>query len=248
MSNPHAMGGGHDRALAILAAMVAGPTVEIPPRVVAPSDFQAWFESACHGALKFTRIRSPVRPRGTVRFCRGVSQRADAGLFHGGDAGASPRGVPRRSIHLISPSSRETVAGNAKWVREQFEAVADEGPEALVVIAHSRGACNALAFALENPEFVRDRVHALFLIQGPFGGTGLVDYVLGEGPPMDGRMPWRHRIVARLLARARGVSRFEREPRRPDRAQPIGVEDVLAGDVGTQRRRGPDRRVPGPIT
>ena len=69
------------------------------------------------------------------------------------------------------------------------------------MIAHSRGACDALAFALRNPGFVRDRIQALFLVQGPFGGTGLADYVMGEGPPMDSRMPLRHRVLAYLLGR-----------------------------------------------
>ena len=74
----------------------------------------------------------------------------------------------------------------------------------MVVIAHSRGSCDALAFALENPEFVLEHVHALFLIQGPFGGTALADYVVGEGPPVDGRMPLGHRVVSRAVAKVEG--------------------------------------------
>ena len=38
-------------------------------------------------------------------------------------------------------------------------------------------------------------------MQGPFGGTGLADYVLGEGEPMDRRMPPGHRLLAHLLGR-----------------------------------------------
>ena len=30
----------------------------------------------------------------------------------------------------------------------------------------------------------------MFLIQGPFGGTGLADYVVGEGPPIDRECRW----------------------------------------------------------
>jgi pimeloyl-ACP methyl ester carboxylesterase len=77
--------------------------------------------------------------------------------------------------------------------------IAGEGSEKLVVIGHSRGACDALAFALANPAFVADHVQALFLVQGPFGGTGAADYVVGEGPPIDSQMPWRHRVIARAL-------------------------------------------------
>ena len=56
-------------------------------------------------------------------------------------------------------------------------------------------------FALGNPEFVADHIEALFLVQGPFGGTGVADYLVGEGPPIDSRMPWRHRVVAHVLGR-----------------------------------------------
>ena len=70
-----------------------------------------------------------------------------------------------------------------------------------MVIAHSRGACDTLAFALRNPRFVADRIQALFLVQGPFGGTGVADYVAGEGPPMDGRMPLGYRVLGRAIGR-----------------------------------------------
>ncbi len=72
------------------------------------------------------------------------------------------------------------------------------------MIAHSRGACDALAFALDHPGFVRDRVEALFLIQGPFGGSALADYLGGDGAELDPRMPARLRVLARVIA---GVER-----------------------------------------
>jgi pimeloyl-ACP methyl ester carboxylesterase len=110
-------------------------------------------------------------------------------------------GVSRRAIHEIYPSSRKTVEEYRDTFRDEFLKVADTGDEKLVVIAHSRGACDALVFALENPEFVRDHVAFLFLVQGPFGGTPLVDYVLGEGRPIDHQMPMRHRILGTLTAK-----------------------------------------------
>jgi pimeloyl-ACP methyl ester carboxylesterase len=108
-------------------------------------------------------------------------------------------GVPRQSIHFVHPSSGRTVEENRDAVRDEFRRIAGQGPERLVVIAHSRGACDALAFALHEPQFVQDRVEAFFLVQGPFGGSGLADYILGDGQPMDGRMPPGHRWLARLL-------------------------------------------------
>ena len=69
------------------------------------------------------------------------------------------------------------------------------------MIAHSRGACDALAFALVHPRFVSDHIQALFLVQGPFGGTGVADYLTGEGPPIDRRMPLKQRLIALGLGR-----------------------------------------------
>ena len=54
---------------------------------------------------------------------------------------------------------------------------------------------------MQNPEFVASRVEALFLVQGPFGGTGVADYVIGEGPPIDSLLPFPHRVVALALGR-----------------------------------------------
>ena len=47
-------------------------------------------------------------------------------------------------------------------------------------------------------------MHALFLIQGAFGGTAFADYVMGEGPPLDKRTPLGHRVVAHALANVEG--------------------------------------------
>ncbi len=123
------------------------------------------------------------------------------GYFAANIAELRTLGIPRDQIHVISPSSRRTNEANAAEVRARFLEIAREGPERLVVIAHSRGASDALAFALENPKFVKDHIRALFLVQGAFGGSGLAGYVTGSGEPMDRRMKLRHRIVAGLVGR-----------------------------------------------
>ena len=148
-----------------------------------------------------SRRSQPDRAAVSVRLRRGLPERADAGILRTECQGAPRQGRTRRAIHFIYPSSHKTVAGNAEAVRSQFLEIARQGPEKLVVIGHSRGACDALAFALGNPEFVADHIQALFLVQGPFGGTGVADYVAGEGPPMDRRMPLRHRVIAHVLGR-----------------------------------------------
>ncbi len=110
-------------------------------------------------------------------------------------------GVPRPAIHFVSPSSHRSFDENLETIGEDFRRIAEAGPEKLVVIAHSRGACDALAFALRDAQFVADRVEALFLVQGPFGGTGVADYVMREGVPLDRRMPVGSRVVVHLLGK-----------------------------------------------
>ena len=110
-------------------------------------------------------------------------------------------GVPRKAIHFIYPSSGETIEGNAAAVRTRFLEFADCGEEKLVVIAHSRGACDTLAFALENPEFRRQPCRGPVPGAGPFGGTGVADYLTGEGPPIDSSMPLKQRLIALGLGR-----------------------------------------------
>jgi pimeloyl-ACP methyl ester carboxylesterase len=168
---------------------------------VSPTEFRTWFDSARQGQLT---IPTEVR-RNSCRFryvfVAGFANERMWGYFSENAKELRALGVSRRNIHVIYPSSHKGIDENGEQVRREMLAVAQKGPEPLVVIAHSRGACDTLAFALRNPEFVADRVEALFLIQGPFGGTALADYVHGKGPSMDRRLPAQHRVFVSLLGR-----------------------------------------------
>ena len=49
------------------------------------------------------------------------------------------RGVPPEAIHIVNPSSHRTVVENAEAVREELLAIAEQGPEKLVVIRRQPG-------------------------------------------------------------------------------------------------------------
>jgi len=179
-----------------VALLLGGP---VDPPAVTADAFQGWFQAATRGEL---HVPGPVAGRaGGFRyvFVGGFRIGRMPGYFSQNAAELRALGVPRRSIHMVFPNSHKTVDENRDAVRDELDRIAEIGPEPLVVIAHSRGACDVLAFALDEPEFVRERVAALFLIQGAFGGTALADYVLGEGEPMDDRMPPIHRWLARAI-------------------------------------------------
>ena len=180
--------------------LAAGPDASPTPASPA-GPFQEWFQSAVSGGLEIPpKVAKEARSFRYV-FVEGFRNEKMRGYFAANIAELKAQGIPRDQIHVIRPSSDRTTAANAEEVRSRFLEIAGEGPERLVVIAHSRGACDALAFALGDPSFVKDRVRAMFLIQGPFGGSGLAGYVTGSGEPMDRRMKIRHRVVTNLLGR-----------------------------------------------
>jgi pimeloyl-ACP methyl ester carboxylesterase len=178
--------------LAILAVGLMGPVVD-------PTEFRAWFDAS-------TRDELTVPPSVAARarefryvFVGGFRGEGMRDQFGKTTRDLRARGVPKKAIHVLSPSSHKTVEENAVALRDEFEALAKSGPERIVVIAHSRGACDTLAFALENAEFVDRRIEAFFLVQGPFGGSGLADYVMGEGPAVDDALSAVPRTLARLI-------------------------------------------------
>jgi pimeloyl-ACP methyl ester carboxylesterase len=190
--------------LTVLTLQLAcsGPAASDP--AISPADFRIHFDAARKGKLSIPDAVIDEARRYRYVFVGGFHSERLPGYFAQNAKELRANGVPKRSIHFIYPSSHETVDGNATMVREIFEDIASQGPEKLVVIAHSRGSCDALAFALQNPEFVEEHIHALFLIQGAFGGTAIADYMVGDGPPIDKRMPLGQRVVARALTKAEG--------------------------------------------
>lgn len=184
----------------ILLAIAAGGETGSAPSIV-PDQFRDWFDAASRDRL---RVPSPVARRASgfrYVFIGGLGGERMPGYFAQNARALRALGVPRDAIHVLRPSSDRTVEENRSRVRDDLVAIAATGPERLVIVAHSRGACDALDFALHQPRFITDRVEALFLVQGPFGGSPLADRVLGAGQAMDGRMPTGSRVVAYLVGR-----------------------------------------------
>jgi pimeloyl-ACP methyl ester carboxylesterase len=185
----------------VLLTVIAGVSdVGDPPRVAAGA-FRAWFDAARDGRLDIPPAVEKAAQRYQYVFVGGFMSERLSTYFQQNAHDLRSRGVPLRSIHFVFPSSEGTIEENSGLVSDAFRKIARDDPGKLVVIAHSRGACDALAFALRNPEFVAERVEAMFLVQGPFGGTGLADHVAGDGPAPDRQMPPASRVTANLLGR-----------------------------------------------
>jgi pimeloyl-ACP methyl ester carboxylesterase len=188
-----------------IATIILGLALVVPGETaigaVAPEEFQGWFESAAEGSLHIPNDVAARAARYRYVLIGGFGGESIPGYFTQNVKELRAAGVPREAIHLVRPSSDETLAGNAESVRAALRSVARNGPEPLVIVAHSRGACDALAFALAEPAFIRDHVRALFLVQGPFGGSGLADIVTGAGAPVDGRLAPLTRMLINFLVK-----------------------------------------------
>lgn len=180
--------------LALLGGTDVGP-------VVTAADFMRWFDEASGGKIELSEAIEARSAGFRYVFVGGFLNERKPGYFGQNIKELRAHGVPWERIHEIYPSSRKTVDESREEIRDAFENIASAGPERMVVIAHSRGACDALAFALENADFTSEHIALLFLVQGPFGGTPLADYVLGEGQKIDRQMPLASRVVGRLAGR-----------------------------------------------
>ncbi|MGZ3334970.1 MAG: hypothetical protein ACXWOV_07180, partial [Isosphaeraceae bacterium] len=187
--------------LTLLALLFVPPVQTETTSSITPEQFRAWFDAARQGRLEIPDEVSRDACRYRYVFIGGLFNEQMPGYFLQNVKELRARGVPRTSIHLVKPGSQQTVDGNSESVRTELLAIAAQGPERLVLIGHSRGACDALAFALQNPQFVKDHIRALFLIQGPFGGTAVADYVAGEGTPMARWMPTGYRLMGQAIGR-----------------------------------------------
>ncbi|HWE35096.1 MAG TPA: hypothetical protein VG406_00880 [Isosphaeraceae bacterium] len=190
-------------AMVLGLSAIAGGSGE--PAAWTPAEFRGWFEEARAGTLVIPRRVAREARRFRYVFVGGFASERLPGYFKRNAKTLRAHGVPKGAIHMVFPSSRGTIEENAEEFRRRLREIADEGPERLVIVAHSRGACNTLLFALREPGFVRDRVEAIFLVQGTFGGSALADYVLGDGPALDRSLPLRFRVVAFALGRLERV-------------------------------------------
>ena len=125
--------------LTLLPLLLAPPESVATNPVVTPAEFQASFDLALAGKLDI-----PEKIKDGASHCRyvfvgGFLNEGMSQYFKQNAHELRLLGVPRAAIHYIYPSSHESVEGNAELVRGEFQKIASEGPEKLVVIAHSRG-------------------------------------------------------------------------------------------------------------
>lgn len=191
-----------------------------PAPTIKPSEFQDWFLASFDGTLELDDDLTERVQEFRYVFVMGLMNERSPGYLEQNVRELKQLGVPSNRIHRIAPSSDASFRENLDEIRAAFKEVAEQGSEPMVIIGHSRGACDALAFALHEAEFISERVVALFLVQGPFGGSGAADYVLGSGVPMDRKIPPPARALANLFRNAAA--------RKLERGKHSGIVDLTS--------------------
>lgn len=208
-------------ALAAVVALSSLPAGAFPARPLAPATTRASIEPST--ALRPARSERPTfaafferqvtapqpLPDGVLEAARRyryvfvagfLNEAFRQGYFNENREALLEAGVAANAIHVLFPRSADAVAETATRLRQELPALAAGGHQKLVLIGHSKGAAELLAFALANPAFVRARVAAIFLAQGAIGGSGVADYVTGAGHPLDDKMPAASRMAFAVAA------------------------------------------------
>lgn len=101
--------------------------------------------------------------------------------FHDNIKELNRRGIPESNLHRpIYLSSSRTAEENAK---DLYKIILEQAPgdqKDLVLIGHSMGAQELFLMSLKEKDFIKNRVRAVFLIQGSIGGSPIADYIAGE--------------------------------------------------------------------
>jgi hypothetical protein len=159
-----------------------------------PSAFRAWFERQVETPTPLPVAAADAARQYRYVFVAGfLNEGFQIGYFNENRKALLDAGVKPDAIHVLFPRSGNGVEDNVTELRRSVPELAARGPQKLVLVGHSKGAVEALALVAAEAAFVRERVQAVFLVQGAFGGSGIADYITGSGHPLDARLPARRR-------------------------------------------------------
>jgi pimeloyl-ACP methyl ester carboxylesterase len=138
-------------------------------------------------------------------FVEGLFNEGTPGQFYTEINYLKNNGVDELHIHRVHPRSPLYFTSSAVETGRMIFQAAYESPEGfensqMILVGHSRGALEVMVFALSNPDFVRDHVKSMILMQGPFGGSRIADYLMGQAEGIDPSVPWDSRLHFRLLS------------------------------------------------
>jgi hypothetical protein len=163
-------------------ALVAVAPLTLPlPAAQAAQTFQEYLDTA---------LADPARPLhpsaadAEYVFIGGFLNEGLHGYFADNIRALTDAGVPRARIHELYPSSAQTVEENVPWLSGRLgEVTGSSQGRKLIVTGHSKGGAEMLAVAMAHPEWIRESVLAVYLVQAAIGGSGVADSIKGENAP-----------------------------------------------------------------
>lgn len=114
-------------------------------------------------------------------FVGGFLNEGIPGYFTDNRAALRDLAIPLSHIHMIYPSSKNSVEENMGVLATEINRIADDRPEKVIIIAHSKGAVETLAAFLDNFETLNRKIEHIVLIQGAFYGSQVAAAIKGEG-------------------------------------------------------------------
>ncbi len=149
------------------------------------NEFESWILQHLNG--NFTPDQSHVeRAKGyhyffVTGFMNEILQWGLSEYFYDNIKELSRRGIPESNLYRpIYLSSSNTAEENAE---DLYKIILEQAPgnqKDLVLIGHSMGAQELFLMSLKQRDFIKNRVRAVFLLQGAIGGSPIADYIAGE--------------------------------------------------------------------
>lgn len=115
----------------------------------------------------------------------------------------------KKRVFLVDGDSKEGIAVNAEKLEKKVaDIVAKADPKSKIFfISHSKGALETWTMLMKNPAFAEEKVAGALLLQGPFQGTPLADFVMEKRKVSD-IQPFSEnwlQYILRTLILARGA-------------------------------------------
>lgn len=160
-------------------------------------DFARWFEQGKNGQYAPNAEEQAAAREKVYVFVPGYKNEGREDYMRSQINQLQTLGVPPAQIYNEPTETPKSLEYNVAKLKSRLDAIAAEHPDKqIVLIGHSRGAVVAEKFALENEQFLRDKIHSVFAIQGAFGAQ-MADYTLGNmaGNFLDGRLSLTDRVL-----------------------------------------------------
>ena len=169
---------------------------------LSPTAFTGWYNLALRHRLTIPRQAAQNARGFDYVFVAGFLNEVFPDYFSDNIHQLKANGIAEEQISILFPPSADGFSPDQDYIGASLRTVVARAGGQIVLVAHSRGASDLLAYLVRDSKWAMEHVRAVFLIDGTFGGSGVADYLLGQGPAIGSDIPFLPRELDRLLADA----------------------------------------------